>query len=314
MVHRVRAWASSVHDGQLRAASAVLPHTGRERARYTSGHGARARMAARLGVEGCDALDVVGAIPNPNPNANPSPNPSPSPSPNPNLGVEGRDVLDVVGERRRLRRARLGRLGRPGEGEGEGESEGEVRVSLDLAAGEAQARHVWQGPAVAPPQLPRLSCPDQAARARVRVRVGVGVGVRVRPRPLGGGLGGGLQGRMAGRRAAREGGWEECWGESRAERPAPGGVAASCASRAVAAAAELWRPRGGRPWQTLPRYMCISTCRGASWWSCRPRPQPSFELGVGSGLGLGSGSGLRFVFVFVFGLGFALEHLGLPKG
>ena len=40
----------------------------------------------------------------------------------------------------------------------------------------------------------------------------------------------------------------------------------------------------------------------------------SFELGVGSGLGLGSGSGLRFVFVFVFGLGFALEHLGLPKG
>ena len=67
VVLRVRAWASSVHDGQLRAASAVLPHTGRARARYTSGHGARARMAARLGVEGCDALDVVGAIPNPSP-------------------------------------------------------------------------------------------------------------------------------------------------------------------------------------------------------------------------------------------------------
>ena len=67
VVLRVRAWASSVHDGQLRAASAVLPHTGRARARYTSGHGARARMAACLGVEGCDALDVVGAIPNPSP-------------------------------------------------------------------------------------------------------------------------------------------------------------------------------------------------------------------------------------------------------
>ena len=94
VVLRVRAWASSVHDGQLRAASAVLPHTGRARARYTSGHGARARMAARLGVEGRDALDVVGAIPNPNPD--PNPNPSPNPNPNPNLNSDPNPYLTLT--------------------------------------------------------------------------------------------------------------------------------------------------------------------------------------------------------------------------